>query len=515
MNSGASTSVIVASSLISTCSDGPGLVRFGALPAIRAGLDVLLRVVPGTAAVVQEDGHEDTRDRRDHQQGRDAFRTHELVRAAEMLEHETDDDREENDERTRQDHRLECTHRHDVDAGGVIGILGALHDARTFPELTTHFGDDRGRGLAHRRHRERGEPEYQHRAKQAGDEHDGLRQVDVQRASRKVTHLVEIRGEQQERRERGGADGVPLRQRLGRVADRVEPIGLLTNGLGLARHLDDATGIVRDRAEDVHREDVAGRPEHPHRRDRGAEQSADRLTRGIHQAAVLAERVAGDDRCADRDHRENGRLHADREARDDVRRRTSLARLGNAQHRAVTILRVILRDEDEKDRGDDPDHAAEKVVPPRIRRRVDLQQHAAGEEEHDRHERRRDVVTEIERLHRIGVFLGAHHHHADDRADQPERHDDEREQDAVDAERLVEQHTKDHGADVLGGGALEQVGAAAGAVADIVADEIRDHGRVARIVFRNARFDLADQIRADVSRLGVDATPQLREQRDE
>ena len=40
---------------------------------------------------------------------------------------------------------------------------------------------------------------------------------------------------------------------------------------------------------------------------------------------------------------------------------------------------------------------------------------------------------------------------------------------------------------------LEQIGRHAGAVADIVADVIGDRCRIARIVFRNAGFDLADQ----------------------
>ena len=86
MNSGASTSVIVASSLISTCSDGPAVSLKGSptvSPTTAAlcgserspcrrrapGLDVLLGVVPGAAAVVQEGGHEDAGDRADHQHG--------------------------------------------------------------------------------------------------------------------------------------------------------------------------------------------------------------------------------------------------------------------------------------------------------------------------------------------------------------------------------------------------------------------------------------------------------------
>src|SRR2546430_8059343 len=37
--------------------------------------------------------------------------------------------------------------------------------------------------------------------------------------------LVQVRREQQERRERRGADGVALGERFGRVADGIEPVG--------------------------------------------------------------------------------------------------------------------------------------------------------------------------------------------------------------------------------------------------------------------------------------------------
>ena len=107
----------------------------------------------------------------------------------------------------------------------------------------------------------------------------GFARSTLQRLARVVAHLVEVRREEQERRERRRADRVALRERLRRVADGVEPIGLLAHRLGLARHLDDAAGVVGDRAEHVHREDVAGRAEHAHRRDGGAEQAADRLRR--------------------------------------------------------------------------------------------------------------------------------------------------------------------------------------------------------------------------------------------
>ena len=54
-----------------------------------------------------------------------------------------------------------------------------------------------------------------------------------------------------------------------------------------------------------------------------------------------------------------------------------------------------------------------------------------------------------------------------------------------------------------------------GAVADVVAHEVGDDGRVARVVLGDAGLDLADEVGADVGGLGVDAAAELREERDE
>jgi hypothetical protein len=75
--------------------------------------------------------------------------------------------------------------------------------------------------------------------------------------------------------------------------------------------------------------------------------------------------------------------------------------------------------------------------------------------------------------------------------------------------------TEDHGADVLGGGRFEEVSTTAGAVADVVADEVSDDARVARVVLGDARLDLADEVGPDVGCLRVDAAAQLGEQRHE
>ncbi len=74
-----------------------------------------------------------------------------------------------------------------------------------------------------------------------------------------------------------------------------------------------------------------------------------------------------------------------------------------------------------------------------------------------------------------------------------------------------EHHGRDRGHRI----GLEQIGRHAGAIADIVADVVGDGGRVARIVLGNARFDLADEIAADVGALGEDAATQPGEDRDQ
>ena len=123
--------------------------------------------------------------------------------------------------------------------------------------------------------------------------------------------LVDVGAEQQERGERRRGDRVALGQGLRRVADGVEPVGDLAGaGLGPAE-LGDAAGVVGDRAERVHREDVGRGHEHAHRRDGGPEDAADVVALGVGEAGLRAEPVAREQRDADRDRRDEGRLEAD------------------------------------------------------------------------------------------------------------------------------------------------------------------------------------------------------------
>ena len=71
---------------------------------------------------------------------------------------------------------------------------------------------------------------------------------------------------------------------------------------------------------------------------------------------------------------------------------------------------------------------------------------------------------------------------------------------------------ENHGAEDFGGNALEQIGAATGTIADVVATQISNGGRIARVVLGNALLELAHNVGADVGRLRVDAAAELRKQ---
>jgi hypothetical protein len=109
---------------------------------------------------------------------------------------------------------------------------------------------------------------------------------------------------------------------------------------------------------------------------------------------------------------------------------------------------------------------------------------------------------------------------ADHRRDDADRSEQDRQRHEIhvlgriEPERGHARDRDDHRRDDRSDVGLEQVGAHARDVADVVADVVRDHGRVARIVLGNAGLDLADEVGADVGGLGVDAAADAREQRD-
>ena len=129
----------------------------------------------------------------------------------------------------------------------------------------------------------------------------------------------------------------------------------------------------------------------------------------------------------------------------------------------------------------------------------------------------------VDRRHRRLVLLGrAHREHADDRREHADRTGGEREQrtdrpqrGVVREDRLERGDAEDDRRDERDLVRLEEVGRHTGAVADVVADVVGDRRRVARVVFGDTGFDLADEVGADVGRLGEDAAADSQEQREQ
>src|SRR5690625_3338000 len=301
-------------------TDDRGLVRFAALPAVVAILDVLLRVAPGATAV----GHGE----RQHQAAGDD--ADEQPAEGDGTPQETDRQRRGNGNEARQGHLPERGFRDDVHRGAVIRFLRAVHYAGQLPELTPDFFDDAARGLADRLHQERTEQERQHRPDEQAEEDYRVVQAEFE-----VRYAFREVSEQDECRQGGGTDGVPLGDGLGRVAHRVKRVGVAAHLGRQVRHFGNAAGIVRDRPVRVHGHYHSGYRQHRHRR------YGDAVQAGQHERPEDGERQD--------DGRHECRVHADRQAADDVRGAARFTRPGDAPDRPVLRARVVLGDGPKQD----------------------------------------------------------------------------------------------------------------------------------------------------------------------
>ena len=73
-------------------------------------------------------------------------------------------------------------------------------------------------------------------------------------------------------------------------------------------------------------------------------------------------------------------------------------------------------------------------------------------------------------------------------------------------------NTQNHGADVFGGGGFEEVGTAAGAVTDVITDQVGNNSGIAGIIFGNTGFNLTHQVSAHISSLGINTAAELSEE---
>ncbi len=196
-------------------------------------------------------------------------------------------------------------------------------------------------------------------------------------------------------------------------------------------------------------------------------------------------------------------------------------------HRPELRAGVVLGDPHHEAGEDEADHGRRPQLPHRdeLAPARDVERHARQHLAHDplgdrieRDERQdpRHPQAAIERGHHVLVArLRLHEPGADDGGDDREAADHERVDDRRGGGGLHHQRAEQHGRDQRHRVGLEQVGRHPGAVADVVADVVRDHRRIARIVLGDAGLDLADEVGADVGTLGEDAAPEPREDRDQ
>ena len=144
-----------------------GGVGVGALAAVEAVLDQLLRVVPGAAARGHRDREEEAGDDRADEQAAEHPRVD-----------DADDDREGDRDQRRQEHRLDRRAGDDVDRAPVLGPRRALHDPRVLAELAAHLLDDLAADAPDRLHRERREQERHQAADEEAGDHPRVGEVE-------------------------------------------------------------------------------------------------------------------------------------------------------------------------------------------------------------------------------------------------------------------------------------------------------------------------------------------------
>jgi hypothetical protein len=209
-----------------------------------------------------------------------------------------------------------------------------------------------------------------------------------------------------------------------------------------------------------------------------------------------------------RQYRRGSRLHRHAETGDHVGAVAGGGSLRDVAHRAELGGSVVLGDphhgsgqRQADQRGKIQVHRGDQLVADHHA----LTHHHGGDgiERHSSQRAGNDQPA-IQRVHDLAAFARLDEEGADDRGDdgEPAQHQriDHRFWRTGD-QQAAEQHGGDDGHGV----GFEQVGGHAGAVADVVADVVGYHRRVARVVLGDAGLDLAHQVGADVGTLGEDA----------
>ncbi len=189
------------------------------------------------------------------------------------------------------------------------------------------------------------------------------------------------------------------------------------------------------------------------------------------------------------------------------------AGLGDVAHRAVFGRGVVLGDHHHGSGQDD----AHQTRAPEVDRRDTGVAHQPASDEPERHQAQHgsDDQSLVQRGHDLAGARVAHKIRADNRGDHRDAAQRQRVSSSIGAVARQGECTQQHGGDHCHCIGFEQVGSHAGAVADVVANVVSDHRRVARVILGNAGLDLAHKVGAHIRALGEDATTQTRKDRDQ
>ncbi len=313
--------------------------------------------------------------------------------------------------------------------------------------------------------------------------------------------LLRVRRKQDKGSQAGRADGVALGHGFRRIANGIQGIRDVSDRLREVRHLRDAAGIVGDWPVGIDGNDDAGHRQHRHGGD------GDPVETEVAGARLLVQKERDQDARTNDQHRQCGAEHADRLPGDDVRRRAGRRGARNQPHRWIVGTREELGDRHQRDGHNDADHGGPEEVD--IQADEERHREKTGQREHGA-----DGQAPIERAHDPGPAAEPHEEGADHRSDDRDGTQDQGIEHVLNLAG-EEQAAQQHGGDRRDRVGLEQVGGHPRAVADVVAHVVRDDGGIPGIVFRDARFDFADQVGAHVGRLGVDATTEAGEDTDQ
>ena len=501
-------------------------MALGALAAEVALLDHLLGVVPGTAGIGHEDRQHEARTEAADQQAHDARHA----------EDEADNHRHDDGQQAREEHLTLRPARRDGHAARIVGRTLAREDSLDLAELAPHLLHHALGRAAHGVHRQAAEEERHHRADEDADEHRGVHQRDVivghevedrgllDQALRPVgeeqfgnavvqqadADLLDVGGQQRQRREGRRTDGKALARGGRRVAQRVEGVGTLAHLGTQTAHLGVAAGVVGDGPVGVGGQRDAQCREHAHGGDADAVEALREVLRRHHVVDVEADgaKVGQDDGHADRHDGDGRGDHSRADAGDDDRCGAGLRAAGDLLRRTVGVRGVVLGGLSDHDASHEARDDREGEPHPVLdAQQIEDTEGGQGDQQRaeiDAHAQR------AEQLAHRGPLLRAHEEDADDREQDAHGGDQHRGQHGLELQGLAAGRGEGCGAERRGGQhrtavALVEVGAHAGHVTHVITHVVGNRRRIARVVLGDAGLDLAHQVGAHVGSLRVDA----------